>query len=258
VAADREQLAPWRDAPEAAGVLTDFDGTLSAIVDDPEAAVALQGATGTLTRLAGRYRTVAVISGRPVAYLMDRLAIPPGAGVTLIGLYGLEAATAQGVTTLPDARPWRGVVARVAAAAEAEAPPGVYVERKGLTVGLHVRRAPEWADWVEAWSAEQARRSGLVVHVATMSRELVPPVETDKGVVVARLARGLQAVCFLGDDLGDLPAFATLDRLAATGVHTLKVAVRSQESPPALLVEADMVVDGPEGALALLQDLEAP
>jgi trehalose 6-phosphate phosphatase len=255
--AEGGQLAPWRDDPETSGVLTDFDGTLSAIVDDPEAAVALQGATETLTRLAGRYRTVAVISGRPVAYLMDRLALPPGAGVALIGLYGLETATGQAVTTLPEARPWRDVVAQVADAAEAEAPPGVYVERKGLTVGLHVRRAPQWADWVEAWAAEQARSRGLVVHAGKMSRELVPPVETDKGVVVARLARGLEAVCFLGDDLGDLPAFAALDRLAATGVHTLKVAVRSQECPPALLATADIVVEGPAGALALLQDLEA-
>ncbi len=255
--AERPKLAPWRDAPETAGVLTDFDGTLSAIVDDPEAAVALPGATETLTRLAGRYRTVAVISGRPVAYLMDRLALASGAGVTLIGLYGLETATGQSVSTLPEARPWRDVVAQVADTAEAEAPPGVYVERKGLTVALHVRRAPEWADWVEAWTAEQARSHGLVVHAAKMSRELVPPVATDKGLVVARMARGLEAVCFLGDDLGDVAAFAALDRLAATGVRTLKVAVRSPECPPILLATADIVVEGPAGALALLTDLEA-
>jgi trehalose 6-phosphate phosphatase len=252
-------LAPWRDAPEAAAVLTDFDGTLSAIVDDPEAAIALPGVPETLSRLAQRFSLVAVISGRPVAYLMDRLASPPG--VTLIGLYGLEKGEGSDITPLPQAGRWRRVVAQVADAAQAAAPPGVYVERKGLSVGLHVRRAPQWASWVEQWAAAAAHRSGLVVHPAKMSLELVPPVATDKGVVVADLAAGrvgLAAVCFIGDDVGDLPAFDALDRLAATGVLTLAVAVLSAESPPALLARADLVVNGPAGALALLHDLEAP
>jgi len=250
-------LAPWQDAPEFAAVLTDFDGTLAPIVDDPEAAIPLPGVPETLSRLARRFPLVAVISGRPVAYLIDRLASPPG--VTLVGLYGLEKGDRGGITTLPQARRWRQVVAEVAQAAQAEAPPGVYVEMKGLSVGLHTRRAPARAGWVEQWAEAAARRTGLVVHVAKMSRELMPPVETDKGVVVAGLAAGLaglKAVCYLGDDLGDLPAFDALDRLAATGVRTLAVAVRSPESPPALLARADLAVEGPAGALALLHDLE--
>lgn len=254
----RRQLAPWRDSPETAAVFSDYDGTLSPIVDDPEAAVPLPGVADTLARLARRFSSVAVISGRPVAYLMDRLASPPG--VTLVGLYGLEKGESGGITTLAQADRWRETVAEVAAAAEAEAPPGVYVERKGLSVGLHVRRAPEWAGWVEEWADAEAQRSGLVVHVAKMSRELVPPVETDKGVVVADLAAGvpgLKALCYLGDDVGDIPAFDALTRLAAGGVATLAVAVRSLESPPGLLARADLVVDGPRGALALLHDLES-
>jgi trehalose 6-phosphate phosphatase len=175
--------------------------------------------------------------------------------VVLVGLYGLERADKGTVETLPEARRWREVMDEVAADAEAAAPAGVYVERKGLSVGLHVRRAPQHAGWVEAWSDAEARRRGLVVHVAKMSRELVPPVATDKGVVVDDLGAGLDAVCFLGDDVGDLPAFAALRRLRAGGADTMAVAVRSAETPPGLLEQADLVVDGPEGALALLQEL---
>lgn len=234
-------------------MLTDFDGTLSPIVDDPEQARPLPGAADTLARLARRYRTVAVISGRPVAYLIDRLG--PPAGVSLVGLYGLEKGGPDAVIVLPEAGRWRQCVDQVAAAAETEVPPGVYVERKGLTVGLHVRRAPEQAAWVDAWADEQARRTGLVVHHGKMALELVPPVDSDKGRVVTELADGLRAVCYLGDDLGDLPAFDALTRLAATGLATLAVAVRSSESPAALLAQADVIVDGPEGALAFLQQL---
>jgi trehalose 6-phosphate phosphatase len=77
----------------------------------------------------------------------------------------------------------------------------------------------------------------------------------DKGSAVVSLASNLQAACYLGDDLGDLPAFAALAQLAVTGVATVAVAVRSAETPPELLERADLVVDGPEGALALLRQL---
>jgi trehalose 6-phosphate phosphatase len=249
----RPGLEPWRDEPASAGVLTDFDGTLSPIVDDPQQAQPLPGAADTLARLARRYRVVAVISGRPVAYLLDRLSPPPE--VTVVGLYGLEKGERGAVIVLPEARRWRARVDQVATTAETEAPAGVYVERKGLSVGLHFRRAPEQAVWVAGWGEEAARRSGLVLHHGKMAVELVPPVETDKGRVVHELAVGLRAVCYLGDDLGDLPAFDALAQLAATGVATVAVAVRSAESPVALLDAADVVVDGPHGALAFLREL---
>jgi trehalose 6-phosphate phosphatase len=129
------------------------------------------------------------------------------------------------------------------------------VERKGLVLGLHYRRAPEHADWVTAWAADQAGRTGLVVHHGKMSLELVPPVSTDKGLVVGALAGGLDAVCYIGDDVGDLPAFAALAELRRSGVATLAVAVRSGEEPPELTKQADIVVGGAEGAMAFLQRL---
>ena len=59
----------------------------------------------------------------------------------------------------------------------------------------------------------------------------------------------------MGDDLGDVPAFATLDRMEAAGARVVRVAVRSDEAPSELLDRADVVVDGPAGALALLREL---
>ncbi len=251
--APRGSLAPWRERPGSAGVLTDFDGTLSPIVDEPQQARPLPGTAATLARLAERHPVVAVISGRPVAYLLDVLGPLPG--VTLVGLYGLEHLVAGEVQTLPEADQWRPTVAQVAAAATDEAPPGVYVEPKGLSVGIHYRQAPASGAWVTQWAAAAAARTGLWLRHGKMAVELVPPIAMDKGSVVARLAQGLGAVCYLGDDLGDLPAFEALARLATTGVSAVSVAVRGAESPPELLARADLVVDGPEGALALLQQL---
>ncbi|MBW3668781.1 MAG: trehalose-phosphatase [Actinobacteria bacterium] len=248
-------LAPFREAPETAGILTDFDGTLAPVVDDPAAARPLAGAVDVLHELARRYRRVAVVSGRPAAFLAARLRLAQAPDLFVAGLYGMEYAEGEAVTTHPRATEWRAVVETIAREAEEQAPEGVHIERKGLSVTLHYRTAPEFGAWVRAWCEQTAARTGLVVHPARMSDELRPAVEVDKGTVVAELAQGLSAVCFLGDDIGDLPAFEALDRLRADGVTTLKVAVSSAEAPGPLVAAADIVVDGPVAALALLRKL---
>jgi trehalose 6-phosphate phosphatase len=236
-------------------VFVDFDGTLAAIVEAPDQARPRPGAAALLARLAARYARVAVISGRPVAYLAEHLG---DAGATeLIGLYGLERTTVEGseFEVEPDAAAWRVVIDTVASEAEAAAPEGLTVERKGLAVTFHFRQAPHLANWAADFAAARAAASGLAAHPGKMSWELRPPGPTDKGTVIAGLATGLTAVCFVGDDRGDLPAFATLGRLRAEGIDTLTVAVGGPETPAELLAGADLVVDGPAGVLVLLETL---
>ncbi len=120
---------------------------------------------------------------------------------------------------------------------------------------MHFRGAPEIGDAVREWVESQAARSGLEVRRAKMSFELHPPIEVDKGTLLLDLAAQLRCVCFVGDDVGDLPAFDGLDRLQQRGVHTVRVAVRSAEQSSDLIVRADLTVDGPEGVAALLHDL---
>ena len=256
----RGDLGPWRRDPAHAGIFTDFDGTLSAIVDDPETAVPITGAVEMLGRLCARYRRVGVISGRSVEYLQRRLQLPGddvGSRLTLDGLYGLERREGGVTVVRPEAQRWAAVVDAAGRAAERDAPGGVGVEHKGLAITLHARRAPERLPWIEQWAADQASSSGLEVLPGRMLFELRPPVKIDKGTVVEEMAAGLGAVCFAGDDVGDLPAFAALARLRANGVTTLAVAARSPESAPDLLEGADLVVDGPEGVLELFGRLAA-
>ncbi len=132
----------------------------------------------------------------------------------------------------------------------------MHVERKGYAVTLHVRRAQEALEWARHWSTGTAEASGLEVHEGRMSFELRPPIEVDKGTVVDGLVAGAAAACFLGDDVGDLPAFDALDRLhEATGAAAVRVGVRSAEAPAELLARSDVVVDGPAGSLAFLRAL---
>ena len=231
-------LAALRRDPAHTAILTDFDGTLARIVDDPAAAAPLPGAVDVLGALATRFGLVGVVSGRPLSYLRQHL----GDGIWLAGLYGLE--TSDGAVV---GNEWRAAVTDAVARARAEF--GDAVEDKGLSLTLHFRRRTDLAPAIEAWAAQQAP---LVARPAKASVELHPPVDTDKGTVVTRACEGMTAACFLGDDVGDLPAFAALDLLDA---DTVKIAVRTAETPAELLERADVIVDGPDGALALLQTL---
>ena len=239
-------LLPFAASPPSSALCLDFDGTLSAIVDDPVAARPLPGVPELLARLAVRFGLVAVISGRPVSFLQKILASPPG--VRLVGLYGMERIGADGSRAVsPEAAPWERVIGLVVARAQAAAPPGVYVEPKGLTVTLHWRHAPESADWVASFVAQQAEAEGLQVHRGRRELELRPPLPVDKGTVVRSLAAGFDAVAAFGDDIGDLPAFAALTELASTGVAVVRVAAVDDESPAAVRDRADVVVEGARG-----------
>jgi trehalose 6-phosphate phosphatase len=252
--ADLGLLVGLLAAPGATAVLTDYDGTLAPIVPDPADAVPAPGAVEVLARLAVHFGVVGVISGRPAAFLAERLR-GVGERVRLVGVYGFEWVEAGIVRTAPEVEPWIEPAARLAAAARAEAPPGVGVEEKGAAVAIHWRRAPEAGSWGLAFARRWAQDTGLEVQPGRLAVELRPPVPIDKGQVVERLAERCASACFAGDDAGDLAAFAALDRMAGRGVHTVRVAVADEESPPALVAAADVVVHGPAQAIALLRRL---
>jgi len=238
-------------------LLCDFDGTLAPIVEVPADARPLDGVPEVLARLARRFASVTVVSGRPVGFLWDRLgqvATGPGPVVRLVGLYGMERAGRDGTPEMDTAvAAWLPVVAEATALLRDGAPVGVRVEPKGAAVTVHFRGAPAGAGWVADRAASVAASTGLVAHPGRLSVELRPPVDVDKGRVVREAARGCSAAAFFGDDLGDLPAFDELDRLAADdGLATVGVAVIDGEAAPEVAARADLSVDGPAGALAVL------
>jgi len=251
-----DAVAAIRADPGRATVVTDFDGTLAPIVPAPPDARPLAGAVEALHTLAGRYGRVAVVSGRPARFLAQHLGIAACPRLAAYGLYGMEWTDGEVIVEHADAAPWRTAVDGAAEVAESVAPEGVWVERKGLSVTLHVRNAPERDEWARSWAEARASVSGLALHPGRMSYELRPPVAVDKGTVMTDLLAGAGAACFLGDDRGDLPAFDALDRhAAAAGAAVVRVAVRSDEAPAELLERADVVVDGPAGVLEFLRAL---
>lgn len=253
-----DAVAPLRADAAATVLLFDFDGTLSPLVEDPAAARPLPGVVERLERLAASYRTVGAVSGRPVGFLAQHLP----ATVALSGLYGLESVVDGAVVDHPDAARWRPVVAdavRAASAATAPGQPahGVLVEAKGLSITLHTRTRPDLAGAAADLAAALAAPGGLRVRPAKQSIELHPPIDADKGTAVIALAEGAGGVLYAGDDLGDLPAYAALDVLAARTppVTTLGVIVDGPELPPQVRAQRGVLLPGQPAVLDLLDAL---
>lgn len=242
-----------RDAGRRGALILDYDGTLAPIVDDPTDARPSEGVPELLERLQERFAAVTVVSGRPIRFLATML---PEA-IDVVGLYGLEGRESGERWEHPSSGVWREVIDDVATRAEAAGPEGMRVERKDVSITLHYRGHPELADEVRRFARGEADRAGLALRDARMSVELHPPIDADKGTIVRRLVEDSAAsvVAFVGDDVGDLSAFAALDELATAGRTTLKVAVASEEAPPHLVEAADLVVDGPRGVVELLSSL---
>lgn len=243
-------------APERTGLLLDFDGTLTPIVADPAKSVLASDVAASLGHLAARMAVVAVVSGRPAAFLVERVAV---AGVRRLGLYGLEEADDDGVVhARAEAEAWRPTVeqARVRLQEMAADVPGAWVEAKGLSVAVHWRQAADHDAAAAALSepvAELARATGLALEPGKLVEELRPPIAWDKGSVVDALAdeAALAHVAYAGDDLGDLPA---LRAVRARGGVALAVDY-GRETPPEVVAAADFCLKGSEGLAELLAAL---
>lgn len=255
-------IAALRADPAGSVILTDFDGTIAPIVVDPAAARPFPGAVEILHRLAMTYGRVAVVSGRPAEFLVEQLdLVRRDTALLAVGLYGMERASAGGQIETLAADSWRATVERAIEAAEEQAPDGVFVERKGLSLALHWRRAVQSGanegivDAASRVAEELAARYGLEARYGRMSVELLPPLGANKGSAVRDLCSGFERAFYAGDDRADLDAFATLDSLGAEGLVGVKVAVASKEAPSEVAQQADFVVDGPAGMVDLLEQL---
>jgi trehalose 6-phosphate phosphatase len=242
-------------AASSLALFTDFDGTLSPIVEDPGSARPAPGAVDALVALVPRCRRVAVLSGRPLAYLAPLVPAPVDIGA----LYGLEQRIGGRLAERADAEPWRAVVGEVTGAARARfaGVTGVVVEPKGLSLTVHFRSAPAAEGDVARWAQATEASTGLHARRAKASVELHPPVPTDKGALLEAWSEGAGTVTYFGDDLGDLPAYDALDRLAGRGVETLAVVVGSRETPGEVLARAQVVLDGPAEVVDVLQAVAA-
>jgi trehalose 6-phosphate phosphatase len=264
-----EALEPVRSDPAQAAVLLDIDGTLAPIVRHAADAHVPEATRSLLIEIAKRYRVVGCVSGRRAATARQIVAIGT---IAYIGNHGGELLR-PGATRAeldPDVAAWTERVREFAARVYTSEHQRLRVrqEDKDAIAAFHWRGAPDEQTAAAAVReiARQAGEEGFAVHWGRKVLEVRPPVSLDKGLGIAALLRSLPpeengqavtAALYVGDDTTDLDAFRGLRSLVHSGVLTsaLCVAVSSDEAPPELAEEADLVIDGTDGVRRLLEAL---
>jgi trehalose 6-phosphate phosphatase len=241
-----------------AGLLTDLDGTLAPIVDDPHGAQPLLQAVAALTALTERLAVVAVISGRAPDDARRRLGTD---GLLVIGNHGQERLE-PGQERAPlspvlarASQEIRGVLARV------PREEGVWVDDKGPSATIHYRSAPDpegAADRIAAALGDLSQ-DGLILRPGRMSWELRAAGAADKGTAVAQLIarHGLRGLVVLGDDVTDLDMFRAAAEARSRGDLSAAIlaVAGGGEVPPAVAAAADTVLPDPQAVAALLAAL---
>ncbi len=235
-------LAPLSAAPARTALVLDVDGTLAPIAPRPELAAVPPETRAELRRLASRYLLVACVSGRPGDEATRLVGVDT---VRCVGNHGLELD--------PRATELAASVARFRESVDGSWP----VEDKRLSLAFHFRDVADEAAAIAQLEivAERARAAGLTARFGRKVLEVRPASDWDKGRAVRAVLEGCRAslALYAGDDTTDLDAFRGLGE--ARLERAVRVAVASGESPPGLLREADVTVQGPAGLLELLRSL---
>jgi trehalose 6-phosphate phosphatase len=261
-ALQHEALAPLRSNPSSSAVLLDIDGTLSPIVQHAEDAGVPEATRQLLIAIARRYSLVACVSGRRAS---DARAMVSIGAISYVGTHGAELLEAGWTESRLDPRleEWADRIAGF----RNEVDTGelrrrrVRVEDKGPIIAFHWRGASDEEAAKEAVDsiATHAQGIGFDVHWGRKVMEVRPPVRIDKGLGITTLLaqRSYDAVLYAGDDTTDLDAFRALRQLEGAGTigQALLVGVRSDDGPPEIEAEADIIVDGTDGVRELLAAL---
>jgi trehalose 6-phosphate phosphatase len=241
-----KQLSNWARQPEKVAVLTDIDGVLAPIVPSPDMSEVPEELRELLRRLSGRCRVVAGVSGRSAE---DALRLVGLEEVVYYGNHGFEILRNGEVEIIPEAAPYVEAVEDLERRAREELQPlGAFVEEKTITASIHYRSAsPEVGERCKEFVEREGERLGLRITVGRGVVEARPPIRADKGTATRKVVEeyGPEKALFMGDDTTDLDAFRELDALREEGTlsEMLRVGVKSEEGPPEIVSEADLVVD---------------
>lgn len=214
----RSRLPPPPTLLKRPALFLDMDGVLAPLAATPDAVVPDARRTAVLRRLATRLDgRVAILSGRTIAEI-DRIAERASASAS--GVHGLERRRADGsldhVAAAPAVRE-----AVVAFERFARDRPGMIVEDKAVSAGLHYRGVPTEAAAAEALAHSLAAETGLALQSGHLVIELKTP-GTDKGTALKAFMleppfAGAIPV-MLGDDLTDEDGFRAAAGLGGFGV----------------------------------------
>jgi len=209
----------------------DIDGTLTPIASSPEA-VRIEPAIEQLINAiqAQSQGAVALISGRSILDI-DRLF--PDRQFAAAGQHGAERRHPNGTIERKVVDGRKLILMRKALREVEHRHPGLLLEDKGLSLALHYRQAPELEALVqfEVRALLVETGSGFLMQTGKCVVEILPAGNT-KGTVVSEFMSEApfhgRLPVFVGDDVTDEHAFATVNQLGGISVKVGKGATQAR------------------------------
>ncbi|MBI2958119.1 MAG: trehalose-phosphatase [Chloroflexi bacterium] len=213
-------------------LLADFDGTLTPLVESPDAATLSPETRSTLQSLAHqRGLTLGIISGRALHDLKEKAGV---SGIIYAGNHGLEIEGPGLRFVAPLAEEFRPILRLLhrVLSRGLDSIAGAKVEDKGLSLSVHYRQVEEGHAERVGSIFEQAVAAARAAGKVRTTRgkkvlEVRPPVSWDKGKAVDMLMERFghagyrrQALpIFLGDDVTDEDAFRSVKKYGGISVY---------------------------------------
>ena len=210
----------------------DFDGTLAPIVAQPAQAAMPAAVRLRVARLQS-LTPVAILTGRALADIGQRLAVTPNYLVGNHGLEGLPDSADRRAGFMQSCAGWRDAIA-AALADQARFDPAIVIEDKAISLSLHYRQARDP-------TATAAALRELIAGLAPAPRviagkcvfNLLPEGAGDKGTAFDELMRisGAPRALYVGDDVTDEDVF----RLSRPDLLSIRVGKAADSAAPFFL-----------------------
>jgi len=201
-------------------IFLDYDGTLTPIVDRPDAALLSDEMRSVLRRLTGCF-PVSVISGRGLDDVRELISLD---NIYYAGCHGFEIQAPGEEDRQPERvneflpaldgaeRELRSMVGSLS---------GAIIERKRFTIAVHYRMVAKENAGKVAEAVRRVERLHPELHKAggKMIYELKPGIDWDKGKALLQMLkmvgseRGETVPLYLGDDLTDEDAFRAIENI---------------------------------------------
>lgn len=198
-------------------ILTDYDGTLTPIVDYPDQAILDANVKNLLKSLAKDRRFIlGIITGRTLKEIVQLVDID---GVYYIGNHGMEIKGPSLTFVHPIAEKLSPIISRICndLRSKFEHIHGMIVEDKGMTASIHYRMAPKNTVKEIMKVAKDAVRlyEDFEIRYGKMVIEIRPEVYWDKGDATLWLVRKLGEdgiPIYIGDDKTDEDVFRKINK----------------------------------------------
>lgn len=215
-------------------LFTDYDGTLTPIVDKPELAILDEDMKKILQSLT-RKINVTVVSGRSLADIKKLVSLK---NIYYSGNHGFEIEVGDKKIELKRARKFLPLLSEAEEMLKKIKINGLLLEKKKYSLAFHYRLVKaEEAERIKKRVKEVAEKLGLKLKYGKKVIELMPRIRWDKGEAIKWIIKNLNIdvknslIIYMGDDLTDEDAFKAVN--AVEGVSILVVSKDAYETTSA-------------------------